>query len=92
MASLQALHGNNSAFAQVDKAAADFYELYVSQQHIDEGFLVAAHSTQGSRFKLLLFEEQEDSKWELLLQVTALCAVCDPVLWFAGGSNRALIV
>eukprot|EP00891_Asterochloris_glomerata_P001879 jgi/Astpho2/1879/e_gw1.00038.140.1_t len=53
---------------KVDKAAADFYELYVSQQHIDEGFLVAAHSTQGSRFKLLLFEEQEDSKWELLLQ------------------------
>ena len=41
----------------------------MSQQHIDEGFLVAVHSTQGSRFKLLLFEEQEDSKWELLLQV-----------------------
>ena len=54
----------------MDKAAADFYELYVSQQHIDEGFLVAVHSTQGSRFKLLLFEEQEDSKWELLLQVS----------------------
>ena len=41
----------------------------MSQQHIDEGFLVAVHSTQGSRFKLLLFEEQEDSKWELVLQV-----------------------
>jgi len=54
---------------QVDKAGVVFYELTVTEQHIAEGFAVGAHSIQGSRFKLLLFEQAVDTQWELLTQV-----------------------
>lgn len=53
---------------KVDKAGVVFYELTVTEQHIAEGFAVGAHSIQGSRFKLLLFEQAVDTQWELLTQ------------------------
>lgn len=55
--------------AQVDKAGVVFYELTVTEQHVTQGFAVGAHSVQGSRFKLLLFEQTVDKQWELLTQV-----------------------
>lgn len=61
-----AVHG---PLLQVDKAGVVFYELTVTEQHIAEGFAVGAHSIQGSRFKLLLFEQAVDTQWELLTQV-----------------------
>lgn len=53
---------------KVDKAGVVFYELTVAEQHITDGFAVGAHSAQGSRFKLLLFEQATDGQWELLTQ------------------------
>ena len=47
-----------------------FYELTVTEQQAKEGFAVGAHSPQGSRFKLLLFERSSDGQCELLTQVT----------------------
>jgi len=55
---------------KAEKQEATFYELQICQADIDQGFLVCAYSSIGSRFKVLLFEnaagawdlqEQEDS-------------------------------
>lgn len=56
-------------FLQADKAQAVFYGLQVSQQDINEGFVVSAFSPTGSRIKLLLFESSGASSWELQEQV-----------------------
>ncbi|GAB4822747.1 hypothetical protein N2152v2_009793 [Parachlorella kessleri] len=53
---------------RVDKQAARFYSLDVSQAHLDAGFIVTAYTSAGSRFKLLLFEQQADNRWELVAQ------------------------
>ena len=58
----------------MDKAGVVFYELTVAEQHITDGFAVGAHSAQGSRFKLLLFEQATDGQWELLTQAGGLQA------------------
>lgn len=39
------------------------------QAQIDAGFVVTAFASAGSRFKLLLFEQQADNRWELVAQV-----------------------
>lgn len=52
------------------KAGVVFYQMDITQQHIDDGFVVGAHSAAGSRFKLLLFEQASDGQWEQLVQVT----------------------
>lgn len=41
------------------------------QEHLDSGFLIGAHSTAGSKFKLLLFEQGAEGQWELLMQARA---------------------
>ena len=46
----------------------------MTQEHLDAGFFIGAHSTTGSKFKLLLFEQAKqagDGHWELLMQVRA---------------------
>eukprot|EP00193_Tetraselmis_chui_P000485 CAMPEP_0177763588 /NCGR_PEP_ID=MMETSP0491_2-20121128/6950_1 /TAXON_ID=63592 /ORGANISM="Tetraselmis chuii, Strain PLY429" /LENGTH=424 /DNA_ID=CAMNT_0019279703 /DNA_START=143 /DNA_END=1417 /DNA_ORIENTATION=- len=54
---------------KVDKQEAVFFELDVSQQLIDEGFYVFAHSNQGSKFKLLMFRrDSSDNRLGLSLQ------------------------
>jgi len=53
-----------------------FYELTVTEQQVKEGFAVGAHSAQGSRFKLLLFEKATDGQWELLTQVLCIMQLC----------------
>ena len=40
----------------------------MAQAHLDGGFFIAAHSTAGSKFKLLLFEQSAEGQWELLMQ------------------------
>ena len=55
---------------QIDKTAAAFYELAVTQRQIDEGLIIAAHSRAGSRFKLLLFERTWEGHWEVVAQVS----------------------
>ena len=40
----------------------------MAQAHLDAGFFIAAHSTAGSKFKLLLFEQSAEGQWELLMQ------------------------
>ena len=55
---------------QIDKTAAAFYELAVTQRQIDEGPIIAAHSRAGSRFKLLLFERTWEGHWEVVAQVS----------------------
>lgn len=63
---------------QVKKAGVVFYEMEITQQHIDSGFAIGAHSTTGSRFKLLLFEQAKDGQWELLVQVPDLLLLYMP--------------
>ena len=58
-----------AASMQIDKTAAAFHELALTQQQIDEGFIIAAHSKAGSRFKLLLFERTSEGFWEVIAQV-----------------------
>ena len=54
---------------QVQKQQARFYLLQITQQQIDEGFLIRASSANNSKFKLLLFECTPEHTWELLAQV-----------------------
>lgn len=44
------------------------WQVEVAQAHLDGGFFIAAHSTAGSKFKLLLFEQSAEGQWELLMQ------------------------
>ena len=67
------------AFLQVDKGGFAFYELAVTEQQITDGFAVGAHSAQGSRFKLLLFERGSDGQCELLTQVTCTACLSKPI-------------
>ena len=56
---------------QVEKAQAVFYELPVSQEQVDCGFVIGASSSTGSKFKILLFERRGDNApWELHTSVT----------------------
>ena len=48
------------------------YKLHITQQHIDDGFAIGACSAQGSRFKLLLFQQCSDGDWGQLAQASAL--------------------
>ena len=50
---------------QVEKQLAKFYSLHVTQQQLDEGFIISAYSASGSKFKLLLFEATADGRHEL---------------------------
>mmetsp|Transcript_10383 Transcript_10383/g.31263 ORF Transcript_10383/g.31263 Transcript_10383/m.31263 type:complete len:409 (-) Transcript_10383:1044-2270(-) len=52
---------------KVEKQQAKFYLLHISQQNIEEGFLIKA-SSAASKFKLLLFESTPEGTWELLAQ------------------------
>ena len=52
----------------MEKQQAKFYLLHISQQNIEEGFLIKA-SSAASKFKLLLFESTPEGTWELLAQV-----------------------
>jgi len=65
--------------AQAEKQEATFYELQICQADIDQGFLVCAYSSIGSRFKVLLFENAAGA-WDLQEQVPpppphVLCAL-----------------
>ena len=56
---------------QVDKGQAAFYDIMITKEDIDSGFVIGAHSSVGSKFKLLLFEETENGRWEVHHQVSA---------------------
>lgn len=47
------------------------YKMNITQQHIDDGFAIGANSAQGSRFKLLLFQQCSDGEWGQLAQVSS---------------------
>uniref|UniRef100_A0A061R382 Chaperone protein dnaj 15-like n=1 Tax=Tetraselmis sp. GSL018 TaxID=582737 RepID=A0A061R382_9CHLO len=53
---------------KVDKLEAVFFELNVTKEEVDEGFYIFAHSQNGSKFKLLLFEEDGSGGLQLKLQ------------------------
>ncbi|EIE19270.1 DnaJ-domain-containing protein [Coccomyxa subellipsoidea C-169] len=53
---------------RVEKAGCQYYTLDLTQRHIDQGFVIGAHSVAGSKFKLLMFEATEEGQWEMLLQ------------------------
>ena len=53
---------------RVDKSGCHYYLLELSQSHIDSGFVIGAHSSAGSRFKLLMFERTREGQWDLMLQ------------------------
>ena len=55
---------------QVEKQLARFYSLHITQQQLDQGFVISAYSTQSSKFKLLLFETTPDCRHELVFSVT----------------------
>jgi len=55
---------------QVEKQTARFYTIYVTQQIIDDGFVIAAHSLALSKFKLLMFEQTTDGQWEMIAQAS----------------------
>lgn len=44
------------------------YKMHITQQHIDDGFVIGACSAQGSRFKLLLFQQCNNGEWGQLAQ------------------------
>ena len=48
------------------------YKMHITQQHIDNGFAIGACSAQGSRFKLLLFQQCSDGDWGQLAQASAV--------------------
>ena len=56
---------------QVDKGGVVVYKMHITQQHINDGFAIGACSAQGSRFKLLLFQQCSDGGWEQLAQASA---------------------
>ena len=63
---------------RVDKSGCHYYLLELAQRHLDSGFVVGAHSSAGSKFKLLMFERTSDGQWDLVLQedsmkVSILC-------------------
>ena len=58
------------ASVQVEKQLAKFYSLHVSQQQLDEGFIISAYSASGSKFKLLLFEATADGRHELVFSAS----------------------
>ena len=60
---------------QVEKQLARFYSLRITQQQLDEGFIISAYSTQSSKFKLLLFEATDDGRHELAFSVNAEAAM-----------------
>ncbi|CAK0779934.1 hypothetical protein CVIRNUC_004893 [Coccomyxa viridis] len=53
---------------RVDKSGCHYYLLELAQRHLDSGFVVGAHSSAGSKFKLLMFERTSDGQWDLVLQ------------------------
>ena len=55
---------------QVDKGGVVVYKMHITQQHINDGFAIGAWSAQGSRFKLLLFQQYSDGSWEQLAQAS----------------------
>ena len=60
---------------QVDKGGIVVYDLHVTQQHIRDGFAIGAYSPQGSRFKLLLFQQDRDGEWGQLAQASSNLAL-----------------
>ena len=65
------LHFGQPLSDRVDKSGCHYYTLDLQQSHIDAGFVIGAHSSTGSKFKLLMFERTDDSSgghWELVLQ------------------------
>ena len=57
----------------MDKGGINVYEMRVSQQQISDGFAVGAYSPQGSRFKLLLFQQDPKGEWDQLAQASDHC-------------------
>lgn len=56
---------------RVDKSGCHYYTLELEQSHIDSGFVIGAHSSTGSKFKLLMFVKTAESpggQWELVIQ------------------------
>ncbi|KAK9826758.1 hypothetical protein WJX81_006391 [Elliptochloris bilobata] len=60
---------------RVEKSACHFYTVEVLQEQLDGGFFIAAHSTAGSKFKLLLFEQGAEGQWEVLMQEDSMKAL-----------------
>ena len=54
-----------------EKMCRALWQVEVAQAHLDSGFFIAAHSTAGSKFKLLLFEQSAEGQWELLMQASS---------------------
>lgn len=51
---------------KAEKQEATFYEVEICQMDIDQGFLICAYSAIGSRFKVLLFEnEAGNGAWDM---------------------------
>ena len=57
---------------QVDKGGVVVYKMHITQQHINDGFAIGACSAQGSRFKLLLFQQCSDGEWGQLAQASTV--------------------
>ena len=53
---------------RVDKSGCHYYLLELAQSHMNSGFVIGAHSSAGSKFKLLMFERTSDGQWDLVLQ------------------------
>lgn len=70
---------------QVEKQCANWYSLDVSQEQMDAGFIISAHSTGGSKFKLLMFEHTPEGGNELVAQVRL--ARLHPLCWQQGGEH-----
>jgi hypothetical protein len=65
------LHFGQPLSDRVDKSGCHYYTLDLQQSHIDAGFVIGAHSSTGSKFKLLMFEQTDGSsggQWELVVQ------------------------
>ena len=72
---------------QVEKGQAQFYEMEISQEDIEQGFVIGVHSKTGSKFKLLLLEKTGPKQWEIHHQVhpdlsTTMHAVLAYILQF----------
>ena len=75
---------------QVDKGGVVVYKMNITQQHINDGFAIGANSAQGSRFKLLLFQQCSDGEWGQLAQVSFDPSCPDLPVWATLGAYHGL--
>lgn len=55
---------------KAEKAQAQFYEMEVTQNHINQGIVIGAYSSIGSKFKVLLLEQRGAKQWEIQTQAS----------------------